>query len=488
MKRAYLAVSLLVLLSSLGLAQQAEITLWPVPTPDSLPVDLSFSTDGMVYFTEFSGEKIGKLNPAGNTIAERDVGASPAGIWVEGQEMIYFTVPLEDALRAVVFTSGGAGWNLPTSGGWPAKLVPAPSGPGVVNLWLNQRTGGKVVRFSPSQVAVTLPLFTFPDQPVSPAVFPVDPVMNTVAPEVHPGNPMLPPPIALLTRTTSGPFTEWSALYPGTYVEDVALAPDGRVWFSQRGDAIGNLDPASDTALFYGVPPGAIVVGLDVDAQGRVWFTDITRPAIGVLDPTSGDYTLWTIPGGVQPIEIVADMPHGVWFADREGDAIGFLSPDRDEFAIYRLPPGSYPVTVKLGPDGAVWFVCERGNAIGRLEIVPVLGPPPLPPSQGQGCGFPAYSVFQSGNVAEVRLACVYDGAAGLPAYVEAVPTVQGTPASPFHSTRETISTPGRHDFTFSISYLGSGRFETDGLLFRIYTDAGTVCERRVDFHAVWTQ
>ncbi|HIP99755.1 TPA: hypothetical protein EYH33_04385, partial [Candidatus Bipolaricaulota bacterium] len=306
MKRAYLVVSLLVLLPSLGLAQQAEITLWPVPTPDSLPVDLSFSTDGMVYFTKFSGEKIGKLNPAGNTIAERDVGASPAGIWVEGQEMIYFTVPLEDALRAVVFTSGGAGWNLPTSGGWPAKLVPAPSGPGVVNLWLNQRTGGKMVRFSPSQVAVTLPLFTFPDQPVSPAVFPVDPVMNTVAPEVHPGNPMLPPPIALLTRTTSGPFTEWSALYPGTYVEDVALAPDGRVWFSQRGDAIGNLDPASDTALFYGVPPGAIVVGLDVDAQGRVWFTDIARPAIGMLDPTSGDYTLWTIPGGVQPIEIVA--------------------------------------------------------------------------------------------------------------------------------------------------------------------------------------
>jgi len=65
---------------------------------------------------------------------------------------------------------------------------------------------------------------------------------------------------------------------------------------------------------------------------------------------------------------------------------------------------------------------------------------------------------------------------------------VQDTPASPFHLTTETISTPGRHDFTFSISYLGSDRFETDGLLFRIYTDAGTVCERRVDFHAVWTQ
>ena len=306
MKKSLIALMLLVLVGGLGFAQQAQVTLWPIPTPSSLPADLAFSSDGMVFFTEFSGGKIGKLNPTANTIAELDVSASPLGIWVEGTEMIYFTVPLEDALRAVVFESGGAGWNLPTSGGWPAKLVPAPSGPGVVNLWLNERTGGKVVRFAPSQVAVTLPLFTFPDQPVAPDVFPVDPVVTTVAPEVHPGNPMLPPPIALLTKTTSGPFTEWSALYPGTYVEDIAIAPDGGVWFSQRSDAIGRLDPASDTALFYGVPPGALVVWLDVDDQGRVWFT---------ATPTGQPSGCWIPPRVITPCgpSLGASSPSRWW-------------------------------------------------------------------------------------------------------------------------------------------------------------------------------
>jgi len=490
MKSVCLAAVLLALVLPVGLAQQARITLWPIPTPDSLPADLSFSSDGMVFFTEFSGGKIGKLDPTANTIAERDVGASPLGIWVEGDQMIYFTVPLDDALRAVVFTSGGAGWNLPTSGGWPKLLVPAPSGPGIVNLWFNERTAGKVVRFAPSQVSVTLPLFQFTPQPVTPDVMDVEPLVVPVTPESHPGNPALPPPIALLTKNSSGPFTEWNAFDPTEYVEDLSVAPDGMVWFTQPGLPLSRLDPGSDTVLLYGLPSGTNALGIEVGPGGKVWFTDTSRPAIGRLDPATGDVTLWTIPGGVQPVEVAVDAPSGVWFADREGNAIGFLSPSRNEISLWRLPPGSYPVTVKLAADGSVWFACERGNTIGRLEIIPVLGPPPQvpPPPQGAvGCQFLSYSVIQSGNKARVRLVFSYDGSSGLPAWVGVSPLKQGAPVSGFDQPVEEVDSAGLHSVTLILTYSGSGITETDGLWFYMYSDSGTFCEKTVDFHAVWT-
>jgi streptogramin lyase len=486
MKKLCLAVMAVALGGVLAVAQTAQITLWPVPTPSSLPADLSFSSDGMVFFSEFAGEKIGKLDPQANTIAERDVGASPLGIWVEGQQMIYFTLPLDDALRAVVFTSGEAGWNLPTVGGWPATLVPAPSGPGVVNLWLNERLAGKVARFSPSQVAVTLPLFQFPPQPVSPDVLEVEPVVTPVVPEFHPGNPALPPPIALLPSAASGPFTEWTAFDPTNTVEDLAVAPDGMVWFTQPGSPLSRLDPGSDTVLLYGLPAGTNALGVEVGPGGKVWFTDTTRPAIGRLDPATGNVTLWPIPGGVQPIEVAVDAPSGVWFADREGNAIGFLSPARDEISLWRLPPGSYPVTVKLGPDGAVWFVCERGNTIGRLEIIPVLGPPPVGPGTTTGCNFLSYSAFQSGRRARVQLTYHYDGAYGLPAWVTAVPTIGGSDAPHFDHTEVAVTAAGIGSAQVEITYTGAGLLETDGLRLYMYSAAGIFCERVIDFRAIW--
>lgn len=484
------AVLLLVPLSA-GLAQRAEIALWPVPTADSLPADLAFSSDGMVFFSEFRGGKIGKLDPTGNTIAERDVGASPAGIWVDGTEMIYFTAPLEDALRAVVFTSGGAGWNLPTSGGWPEHLVAAPSGPGTVNLWINERLAGKVARFSPSQVAVTLPLFQFPLQPVTPDVLEVDPLVVPVTPEFHPGNPALPPPIALLAKNVSGPFTEWTAMNPAAYVEDLALAPDGMVWFTQDNSPLARLDPGSDTVLLYSLPSGTQPLGIEVASGGTVWFTDTSRPAIGSLDPTTGGVTFWPIPGGVQPIEAAVDPAGGVWFADREGDAIGLLAPSRNEISLWRLPQGSYPVTVKLAGDGSVWFACERGNTIGRLQIIPTTGQPPQVPPPPQAvvgeCNILSYSIFQSGNHARVNLVFNYEGSQGLPVQVGVVPTRQGVDAPGFAPAEEEVATAGPHSVTLIITYAGSGVAETDGLRFYVRSVSGVFCENFVDFQAVWT-
>jgi len=473
---------------TVALGQRAEITTWAIPTPDSLPASVGVAPDGTVYFTEFSGAKIGLLDPATNEIKERGVNGSPSGLYVADAGTVYYTLPNESALEILVFIGGGNRWSVPAPGSWPERLIPDPSGPGQVNLWLNERLAGRVARFSPSQVAVTLPLITVSPVSVSPTVVEVDPTVSSVAPQSFPGNPALPPPIVYAPGVTTGAFTEWTAMDTTKYVEDVAVTPDGKVWFCQGMAPLSQLDPASDTLLLYGLPPGTNAIGVTVDGAGNVWFADVSRPAIGMLDPTTGDVTIWPIPGGVQPIDLEADSIGGVWFIDREADDIGYLSPMRNEVALYPLPDGSRPVALDLEDDVTVWFVCERGNVVGRLSIIPVLGPPPVPPTPGAGCVFPAYSISQSGSEAEITLTYEYDGSAGLPVWIGVLPMVEGTTVSEFNYTPVEVTEPGRNTVTIHLTYTGTGRLETDALWFHMFRQptSEVICERQVEFPAVW--
>ena len=68
------------------------ITEWTVPTTGGAPFCLTIDGSGMVWFTEFRGNKIGKLNPSTNTFHEFPVpNSGPAGIAVDSHGTIWFT-------------------------------------------------------------------------------------------------------------------------------------------------------------------------------------------------------------------------------------------------------------------------------------------------------------------------------------------------------------------------------------------------------------
>lgn len=376
-RRIALLLALLGVLGAAGLGQTVELTRWAIPTPNSLPYGIGIGPDGRVYFAEFNGNRIGQLDPAANEIRERSVTGGPFGLVVSPSGSLFYTLSSANAVETLVFTGGSARWNLPTPGATPEALVAAPTGPGQVNLWLTERNGGRVARFAPTQILVTLPLIITPPTAVIPATSQIPGVVTSVLPELYPGNPMLPPPIALLVPSSSPPFTEWEGVGGPTFMNRVAVAPDGRIWFTQDADHLISLDPNSNTALYYGLPSGTRPLGIIVRSNGWVWFTDTSRPAIGVVDPTTADVRLWRISGGSQPFELVRDSVGNIWFTDRAANAIGYLSPFRNEIVMYPLGPNVHPVFLVLDSEERVWFTAERGNYVGRLAIVPVLGPPP---------------------------------------------------------------------------------------------------------------
>lgn len=343
----------------------ATLTRWTIPTANARPSGIGVGAEGKVFFAEFAGNRIGQLDPAMNQIRERAADGGPFGLYVTAGGVLYYTLASANAVEVMAFDGGTTRWSLPTPNALPGIPAFAPLGPGEVNLWLPQRNTGTLTRFSPSMVPIPMILITTPPTNVSPTTTQIVGVTTTVTPEVYPGNPLLPPATAMLLPTATPPFAEWSG---PTAAMRVAVAPNGKVWFTDTAATLSVLDPSSNTSIFYGLPSGTQAMALTVGPNGWVWFTDLHRPAIGVLDPTSADVRLWTLPGSGQPFDLARDAAGNFWFTDRTGNAMGKLNPFTNQVTIYPLPGGSQPLFLTLDAEGRVWFTADQGNYVGRLS------------------------------------------------------------------------------------------------------------------------
>lgn len=447
-----------------GNSRTAELSRWTIPTANARPSGIGVGPEGKVYFSEYGADKIGQLDPTANQIRERTADGGPFGLYVTSGGTLYYTLATANALEVMLFTGGTNRWSLPTPNALPGVPTFAASGPGQVNLWLPERNAGKLARFSPAMVPIPMILITTPPTSVAPSTSTINGNVTSVAPEVHYGNPMLPPPIAILPPTISAPFTEWQGSGP---VMRVATAPDGRIWFTDSGATVSVLDPTSNTANYYSLPAGTQALAVTVGPNGWVWFTDLARPALGVLDPATADVRLWTIPGGGQPFDLVRDSAGSLWFTDRTANRIGHLNPFLDELTIYPLAGHPQPLFVALDDQDRVWFTADQGNYVGRLTVAPVLGPPPLPWPTGS-FGFNDVHVNLSGPVfgqwksGQITVTYSYDGSAGLPVWLRVEFLSGGSVISAFTMTPAQVALPGTGTAAIDVSYNGASSATTD--------------------------
>lgn len=157
---------------------------------------------------------------------------------------------------------------------------------------------------------------------------------------------------------------------------NVALGPDGSVWFTQRFTGqVGRLDPASGAVKNYPLPNRACgPAGLAVDGRsGRVWFTEGFSDTIGNLDPASGAIREWhlsTESTGIVsgPAGLALDAEGGVWFAKLEGK-IGHLAPGAERAEIREVPKEARrPAAIAVAPSGDVWTLALDGNLALRYR------------------------------------------------------------------------------------------------------------------------
>jgi virginiamycin B lyase len=204
----------------------------------------------------------------------------------------------------------------------------------------------------------------------------------------------------------------------GDYPHDVAVGPDGSVWYAgQRLGIAGRLDPANGkitrTPLGANSAPHGVIVGPD----GAPWFTDSGQNAIVRVDPVSSAVKVWPLPPERMPFTnlntAAFDGKGRIWFTGQNG-IYGRLDPASGEMKVWDAPKGRGPYGITGTPKGDIWFVSLAGSYLAQVDLDTGAATVYEPPTKGQGArrvwsdskGRLWVSEWNSGNVS------VYDPAA----------------------------------------------------------------------------
>jgi streptogramin lyase len=157
--------------------------------------------------------------------------------------------------------------------------------------------------------------------------------------------------------------------HPRSGPTTLAIAPDGRIWFTESGgNRIGRMNPDGSDLVEFGLPhpdssPRIIARGAD----GNMWFSEHTGNRMGRIT-ADGRISEFAIPTPAsQPRAIALGADGNIWFGMFAAGKIGRITPAGviTEFA---LPtPDSGPRALAAGPDGNIWFSEYRANKIGRI-------------------------------------------------------------------------------------------------------------------------
>lgn len=316
--RCILAVVAFAALSlSIGTVQAQTVTEYSSGiTANSGPAEIASGPDGNLWFTEYAGQRIGRITPAG--------------------------VVTEYTLSAGAFPSG---------------IAAGPDG----NLWFTEYGANKIGRITPLGV-VTEYAVTAGAQPVGITAYGSDLWFTESS-----GN-------RIGRITTAGGVTEFAVPTASAGPYGITAGPDGNLWFTELNiNRIGRFNPNTSvfTEFSTGITAGATPMGISAGMDGNLWFTERSTNKIGRITPVGVVTEFSTgITALAAPEGITAGPDGSLWFTENNGNRIGRITllGAVTEFST-GITPASSPQGITLGPDGKIWFTENAGNRIAKISV-----------------------------------------------------------------------------------------------------------------------
>jgi virginiamycin B lyase len=132
-----------------AVAHGPQLSEYTVPTLASTPTDLKPGPDGAIYFSEMTGNKIGRIDPVTKAITEYPLprlACIPYAINGGPGNAVWFTATGCNSIgRLDLGTHKIDLFPIPTPLSYPADMKLGHDG----GLWFTETTGGKVGRFDP---------------------------------------------------------------------------------------------------------------------------------------------------------------------------------------------------------------------------------------------------------------------------------------------------------------------------------------------------
>lgn len=309
-------------------ARALTVNDFPFPVQYSGPAGIAVGSDGNLWATESSNNKIARITPAG--------------------DITEFPVP-----------TANSGLNA---------IVAGPDG----NLWFTERYACNIGRITPLGVVTEFPSPTAPHS------------VNFIAAGAD-GNLWFTANTPLIGRVTpDGTFTTFPVT-PGNTCSGIAAGPDGNLWFTEQNflgptlpGTIGRITTGGVVTEFP-VPTGlAGPYSITSGPDGNLWFVGFA-PAVGRITP-SGVFTTFPFPPPVNPYganPCITTGPDGnLWYFGNRffpGKLATFLARITPSGDITEFPP-YWGMGITSGPDGNLWTTSPDGVRQIVMSTVPAPG------------------------------------------------------------------------------------------------------------------
>lgn len=316
-----------------GAVSSAQVTIkeyqlsgYPVPT------SITVGSDGALWFTEYEGNKIGRITTTG-VVTEYPVPMvgsqlSQLNTITAGPDgALWFTESYARKIGRITTAGVLTEYTLPSSA-WPWGITAGPDGA----LWFTGTALGGIGRI-----------------------------------------------------TTAGLVTEYP-LPAGRAPTDITGGPDGALWFIEFGaNQIGRMTLDGLLTAEFPLSPIScsclVPAGIGAGPDGDLWFAkDIDK--IGRIS-TSGAVTVYPLAPHRWPGHFTTGPDGALWFTESGGGSydeaiqsyIGRITTG-GVITEYLIPTQhSNPGGLTLGPDGALWFTEQVSGKIGQLILADTTPP-----------------------------------------------------------------------------------------------------------------
>ena len=275
-----------------------------LPRANSGPTTVAIARDGSVWFTESSGNRIGRFDPDGSGLEEYPLpheGSAPRIIALGSDGNMWFSEHAGNRIGRITATGAITEFDIPTPDSQPRAIALGADG----NIWFGEFAGNRIGRITPDGRITEFPIPT-PDS--GPRALAAGPDGNIWFSEFRAGK--------IGRITPRGVITEFALRRPDSGPGDITAGADGAMWFLELS---GSMD---------GMQPDGGRIGR-IDMQGR-----ITEFELPVKSPS--------------PINIAVGPDRNVWFT--QGSKVERITSD-GRFSGIELGQGSRGVGLSAGAD-----------------------------------------------------------------------------------------------------------------------------------------
>jgi virginiamycin B lyase len=313
-----------------GLTADGSVHSFPLPHARSGPTTVSIARDGRVWFTESTGDRIGRMNPDGSGLVE---------------------------------------FALPNPASAPRIIAVGADG----DLWFSEHTGNRIGRASPDGKIVEFEIPTPASQPRAIALGADGNIWFGMFAAGRIGR-----------ITPTGAITEFTVPTALSGPRALAAGPDGNIWFSEyRTDKIGRITPRGAVTEFELPRPNSGPGDITAGADGAMWFVELSGGMDGLVTngnhvgriTMAGAVTEFEIPmPGPSPINIAVGPDRDVWYT--RGSRLGRVTAS-GQITEFPLGAAARAVGLTAGSDrqppsrlvNRLWFADAGQNEISYLEF-----------------------------------------------------------------------------------------------------------------------